>query len=202
MATIVAVLHHKFPDFFWTGFYLLKEPLVHDDESLSQKAGGVDGDAVKNDPKMERDLVVGPYQGPVACQVLERHKGVCWAAIDRGETIVVPDVHQFPGHIACDSRSNSEIVIPLPGPDKGKTGRRAGEQACKRVGKEADGEEVSGVANKIGPAERQCIKGEIVSEIVGVLDIDSERLGTFDKVDAEWLEAIVRMAFLPASCVS
>ena len=57
--------------------------------------------------------MVGPYQGPVACQVLEKEKGVCWAGILRKETIVVPDVHKFPGHIACDSRSRSEIVVPL-----------------------------------------------------------------------------------------
>jgi GAF domain-containing protein len=85
MATIAAVLHHKMDYFFWTGFYLLRE----------------------------RELRVGPYQGPVACMVLEKDKGVCWAGISRKETIVVPDVHQFPGHIACDSRSNSEIVVPL-----------------------------------------------------------------------------------------
>jgi GAF domain-containing protein len=85
MSTIAALLHHKMPGFSWTGFYLLE--------------GG--------------DLVVGPYQGLVACLVLEKHRGVCWAGIDRGETVIVPDVHAFPGHIACDSRSRSEIVIPV-----------------------------------------------------------------------------------------
>lgn len=85
MATIVAVLHHKMEHFFWTGFYLL------------------DGE----------ELIVGPYQGPVACQLLEKDKGVCWAGIRRGESIVVPDVHSFPGHIACDPRSRSEIVVPV-----------------------------------------------------------------------------------------
>ncbi|MBU2651768.1 MAG: GAF domain-containing protein [Bacteroidetes bacterium] len=85
MATIAAVLHHKFDYYFWTGFYLLTEG----------------------------ELIVGPYQGPVACIKLKKHSGVCWAGINRGETIIVPDVHQFPGHIACDSRSNSEIVVPL-----------------------------------------------------------------------------------------
>jgi GAF domain-containing protein len=85
MASAVALLHHKMPHFFWTGFYRL-----------------VDG-----------DLLVGPYQGPIACMELERHVGVCWAGIDRAESLLVPDVHAFPGHIACDSRSNSEVVIPL-----------------------------------------------------------------------------------------
>ncbi len=85
MATIIAVLHHKMDYFFWTGFYML-----------------TDG-----------ELIVRSYQGPVACQVLEKNKGVCWAGISRNETIIVEDVHQFPGHIACDSRSNSEIVVPF-----------------------------------------------------------------------------------------
>lgn len=85
MATVTALLHHKMPHFFWTGFYI-----IHHD-----------------------DLFVGPYQGPLACQVLKKNKGVCWAAILQQSTIVVPDVHKFPGHIACDSRSNSEIAIPL-----------------------------------------------------------------------------------------
>ena len=85
MATTAALLHHKMPGFFWTGFYLLR-----------------DG-----------ELTVGPYQGTLACLVLEAHTGVCWAGVDRGETVVVADVHAFPGHIACDSRSNSEIVVPL-----------------------------------------------------------------------------------------
>jgi L-methionine (R)-S-oxide reductase len=85
MATVNAVLYHKMDTFFWVGFYLLKNGL----------------------------LMVGPYQGHLACQVLEKNKGVCWTAINEEKTIVVPDVHAFPGHIACDSRSRSEIVIPL-----------------------------------------------------------------------------------------
>ena len=85
MATIAAVLHHKFDHFFWTGFYLLK-----------------------NDR-----LIVGPYQGPVACQELVHGKGVCWAAIKRDSAVIVPDVTQFPGHISCDSRSKSEITLPV-----------------------------------------------------------------------------------------
>ncbi|MGD9346523.1 MAG: GAF domain-containing protein [Candidatus Aminicenantes bacterium] len=85
MATIAAILHHKMPHYFWTGFY------IH----------------------TNNDLIVGPYQGPLACQVLERGKGVCWACILKKEPIIVPDVHKFPDHIACDSRSNAEIVLPL-----------------------------------------------------------------------------------------
>ncbi len=85
MATVTAVLHHKMDCFFWTGFYMLN-----------------DG-----------ELLVRCYQGPVACQVLEKNTGVCWAAINCRETVIVEDVHLFPGHIACDSRSNSEIVVPV-----------------------------------------------------------------------------------------
>jgi GAF domain-containing protein len=88
MATIVAALHHKMETFFWTGFYCLK-----------------DG-----------ELIVKTYQGPVACQVLKKNTGVCWVGINQGKTIIVPDVQQFPGHIACDSRSKSEIVVPLKDP--------------------------------------------------------------------------------------
>ncbi len=85
MATIAAVLHHKMEHFFWTGFYLLE-----------------DG-----------ELCVGPYQGPVACQMLEKGKGVCWTAVERDAAVIVPDVTQFPGHISCDPRSKSEITLPV-----------------------------------------------------------------------------------------
>ena len=85
MSTTAALLHHKMAYFFWTGFYLLDKG----------------------------ELIVGPYQGPLACQTLEKDKGVCWAGIREKKTIIVPDIHKFPGHIPCDSRSNSEIVVPL-----------------------------------------------------------------------------------------
>ena len=84
MATIAAILFNKMDYFFWCGFYR------------------VDGNR----------LIVGPYQGPAACQILEG-RGVCLAAVEQEQTIIVPDVHNFPGHIACDSRSLSEIVIPV-----------------------------------------------------------------------------------------
>jgi GAF domain-containing protein len=122
MATLVALLHHKMECFFWTGFYLLQKG----------------------------ELIVKTYQGPLACQVLEKHKGVCWAGIDQQKTIVVPDVHLFPGHIACDSRSRSEIVVPV---------------------RDATG------------------------SIVGVLDVDSEALNSFDETDAAWLEKMVALIY-------
>ena len=88
MASICAVLHHKMDYFFWTGFYLYKSG----------------------------KLVVGPYQGPVACQELEKDKGVCWAALNGAAPILVADVHSYPGHISCDSRSKSEITMPVFNP--------------------------------------------------------------------------------------
>lgn len=118
MATVAAVLHHKFDYYFWTGFYLLQNG----------------------------DLIVGPYQGPVACIKLKKDSGVCWAGINQEKTILVQDVHKFPGHIACDSRSKSEIVVP--------------------------------VRNSAG-------------EIIGVMDIDSKDLSSFDEVDKEGLEKIL-----------
>ena len=90
MSTIAAVLHHKFDYYFWTGFYRL----------------------------MEKELTVCCYQGSVACLVLEKHKGVCWTAVDEQKTQIVEDVSKFPGHIACDSRSASEIVVPVWKDDK------------------------------------------------------------------------------------
>lgn len=117
-ATVAAVLHNKMDYFFWTGFYLLD-----------------DG-----------ELIAGAYQGPAACQLLEKNKGVCWAGINQAETIIVPNVHQFPGHIACDSRSQSEIVVPL--------------------------------RNKEGV-------------IIGVLDVDSKDLQSFDEIDRDGLQRIL-----------
>jgi GAF domain-containing protein len=120
MATITALLHHKMPDFFWTGFYLLRNG----------------------------ELLVGPYQGPVACLKLNKNTGVCWAGINRQESVVVADVEEFPGHIACSSLSKSEIVVPIFNQQR---------------------------------------------EIVGVLDVDSKSLNTFDETDRIQLEKIVHL---------
>ncbi len=121
MATAAALLHHKMTHFFWTGFYRL-----------------VDG-----------DLVVGPYQGPLACATLwPRGAGVCWACAERGEPILVPDVHAFEGHIACDSRSQSEVVVPVRD--------RAG-------------------------------------ALVGVLDVDSDKVGALCDTDVAGLSRIAAM---------
>ena len=123
MATICAVLHHKMPHHLWTGFYL-----------TSPVAGA------------GQRLHVGPYQGLVACQVLE-DGGVCLHSVATRQPVVVADVHAFPGHVACDERSQSEIVIPL-------------------------------------------LKGE---RVMGVLDVDSDRLTQFDDDDIAPLQRIVSL---------
>ena len=120
MATVIAVLHHKMEYFFWTGFYLLQQ----------------------------EKLQVASYQGPLACINLKKDAGVCWAGINQCETIIVGNVEKFSGHIACDSRSKSEIVVPL-----------------------------------------KNTKGDII----GVLDVDSTALNSFDQTDAEWLQKILQL---------
>ncbi|MHA7857276.1 MAG: GAF domain-containing protein [Henriciella sp.] len=88
-ASAACLLSQAFsPRFFWTGFYVV-------------------------DPLKPEELVVGPYQGTLGCLRIPFGKGVCGACADRKESIIVPDVHAFPGHIACDSRTNSEIVVPV-----------------------------------------------------------------------------------------
>ncbi len=90
MATMSCLLHHAFGH-LWTGFYRVVEP--------------------------GRLLRVGPYQGTLGCLEIRFGKGVCGTSAARGETVVVEDVHAFPGHITCDGRSASEIVVPVFGPD-------------------------------------------------------------------------------------
>lgn len=118
MANVAAALKQTF-NFFWVGFYRVKEDV----------------------------LVLAPFQGPLACTRIRRGKGVCGTAWEEARTQVVPDVDQFPGHIACSSDSKSEIVVPI-------------------------------------------LKD---NEVVGVLDIDSDRLNSFDDTDARYLEEICRM---------
>jgi len=88
MVTVSNLLHHAFDHYFWTGFYLVDEE--------------------KRD-----ELVVGPYQGTLGCLRIPFSRGVCGACAAKRETVIVDDVHAFPGHVACDSRSQSEIVVPV-----------------------------------------------------------------------------------------
>ena len=118
MANVSSMLHQTFK-FWWTGFYRV----------------------------VGNELVLGPFQGPMACTRIAKGKGVCGTAWSEGRTQVVEDVDKFPGHIACSSLSRSEIVVPI---------------------------------------WRN-------NEVIGVLDIDSEHLATFDSTDQEWLERIVQL---------
>ena len=88
MATVASLLKDAFESYFWAGFYVV-------------------------DPEKPQELVVGPYQGTLGCLRIAFGKGVCGAAAAERKTQIVQDVHAFPGHIACDSRSNSEIVVPV-----------------------------------------------------------------------------------------
>ena len=87
-ATAACLLNEAFEYFFWTGFYVV-------------------------DPLKPTELVVGPYQGTLGCLRIPFGKGVCGTCAQTEKTVIVEDVHKFPGHIACDSRSNSEIVVPV-----------------------------------------------------------------------------------------
>jgi len=118
LANIAAALKEQF-NFFWVGFYLVKE----------------------------NELVLGPFQGPVACTRIAYNRGVCGTSWAKEETLIVPNVEEFPGHIACSSLSKSEIVIPF-------------------------------------------YLGE---KLMGVLDVDSELLNYFDKIDEKYLKEILNL---------
>jgi len=118
LANVAAALKEQF-GWFWVGFYLVKQ----------------------------NELVLGPFQGPVACTRIQHGRGVCGSSWAQAKTLIVPDVEKFPGHIACSSLSRSEIVIPI-------------------------------IRN---------------SEVVGVLDVDSEHLDHFDATDAKYLEEIIAL---------
>jgi L-methionine (R)-S-oxide reductase len=85
LANAAAVIYHGLPDLNWAGFYLIRG----------------------------QTLVLGPFQGKPACVRIEQGKGVCGAAVERAASVLVADVHAFPGHIACDAASESELVVPL-----------------------------------------------------------------------------------------
>ena len=118
MANVCAALKEQF-DFFWVGFYMVKD----------------------------NELVLGPFQGPVACTRIQKGKGVCGSSWDQEKILIVPDVDAFPGHIACSSASKSEIVIPV-------------------------------IRNGL---------------VIGVLDVDSDELNSFDQSDAVNLSTILEL---------
>src|SRR4029079_14413702 len=121
LANITGALKEQF-NWLWVGFYLVRKD----------------------------ELVLGPFQGPVACTRIQKGRGVCGASWAKAQTLIVPDVEKFPGHIACSSLSRSEIVVPV-------------------------------IHN---------------NEVVGVLDIDSDRLNNFNETDQFYLEQIVKLISL------
>lgn len=139
MAEIAAIVHEGM-GFFWTGFYRV----------------------------IDNQLVLGPFQGTPACLRIAYCRGVCGTAWKERRTIVVPDVEQFPGHIACSSASRSEIVVPVfaKAPADSDLGTADGTKRC-------DSQDDTG------------------RTVIAVFDIDSDRLATFDADDARWLELIV-----------
>ncbi|MBS1915619.1 MAG: GAF domain-containing protein [Bacteroidetes bacterium] len=118
LANVVAALKEQF-GWFWVGFYLVKE----------------------------NELVLGPFQGPVACTRIRKGRGVCGTSWEKAETLIVPDVEKFPGHIACSSLSKSEIVVPV-------------------------------IRN---------------GNVIGVLDVDSDVLNSFDETDKKYLEETISL---------
>ena len=119
-ANLVAALRQAF-GFFWVGFYWVKE----------------------------NELVLGPFQGPIACTRIAFHRGVCGHSYSTRQSVLVPDVDQFPGHIACSSVSRSEVVIPVFNRNR--------------------------------------------TQVLGVLDVDSDRLNDFSEVDVQGLEMIMKI---------
>jgi len=122
MATVSCLLSEVFESYFWTGFYVV-------------------------DPEKPEELVVGPYQGTLGCLRIPFSRGVCGAAARTQEVQIVHDVHDFPGHIACDARSQSEIVVPVYAPD---------------------------------------------GSLFAVFDVDSDKIGSFDEIDAAGLAPILK----------
>ncbi len=118
LANVAAALKEQF-GWFWVGFYLVKD----------------------------NELVLGPFQGPVACTRIRKGRGVCGSSWEQQKTLIVPDVEKFPGHIACSSLSKSEIVVPI-------------------------------IRN---------------TEVVAVLDVDSDQYDQFDSTDQQYLEQIVSL---------
>lgn len=118
LANVCAALKEQF-GFFWVGFYMVRD----------------------------NELVLGPFQGPVACTRIQKGKGVCGSSWNESKILIVPDVEAFPGHIACSSASKSEIVIPI-------------------------------IRN---------------GTVIGVLDVDSDELNSFDETDAKYLAEILQL---------
>ena len=186
LANISALLYNTLDDINWAGFYLMEDfadcsalssqaesgspaELSSLAESSSQaESGSRNGETTKAAaPK----LILGPFQGNPACIEIPLGKGVCGTAAKEDKTQLVPNVHEFPGHIACDSASRSEIVIPIH------------KKNC-RINTAATVDCMSGSAGKIS---------EVTSAVIGVLDIDSPSLPRFTEEDKAGLEELVKL---------
>ena len=182
MANTAALIKERF-GFFWVGFYLVKTSAGTC--ALTREAGpgseAIAADALTYGPGSEAttapatatgqgsELVLGPFQGPIACMRIKFGRGVCGTAWKERKTLVVPDVEAFPGHIACSSLSRSEIVVPIF--NDGSADLLEGLAICP-----------GGTTSHVGNSD---------GEVIGVLDIDSTELATFDQADALWLNRLV-----------
>jgi L-methionine (R)-S-oxide reductase len=101
-ANMAALIYHGLPGLNWAGFYFTRPLPLRPPHAGERRLGAP-----------ERELVLGPFQGKPACVRIRWGEGVCGTAAARGASVVVPDVHEFPGHIACDEASRSELVVPL-----------------------------------------------------------------------------------------
>ena len=183
MANAAALLHEGF-GFWWTGFYRVM-PAVKAGASTDLAGGEPTGSAPVGSEPADNDhtgseLVLGPFQGPVACQRIAFGRGVCGTAWKEARTIVVPDVDLFPGHIACSSESRSEVVVPLFG--RTPSGRR-----------EMPGAQQEETAGRRETTEKAETAGRGEAAVFAVLDIDSRELATFDESDVPFLEEVAKI---------
>lgn len=213
MANTAALIKERF-GFFWVGFYLVKPTGTAGDAAMhGTKTGSGEAHGAKVVPPMAAtdaagqgsgeaagagaapadtrhigsELVLGPFQGPIACMRIKYGRGVCGTAWKEQKTLVVPDVEAFPGHIACSSLSRSEIVVPIFNDGsadllEGLAIRPGGNTS--HGGNTGPGGNTSHVGNTF-PG------GNSDGEVIGVLDIDSTELATFDQADALWLNRLV-----------
>lgn len=137
LANVAAALHEAWGH-LWTGFYLVK--------TSPDNLNTLSNVTRQHPERAAAQLVLGPFQGPLACTRIRYGHGVCGTSWARRQTLIVPDVECFPGHIACNSASRSEIVVPI-----------------------------------FSPTDRR---------VLGVLDIDSDHLDTFDETDRMYLEQL------------
>ncbi|KAH6630934.1 GAF domain-like protein [Chaetomium sp. MPI-SDFR-AT-0129] len=147
----------------WAGFYT-HDPLSPTHQSTTPT----------QTQTQKPQLILGPFQGKVACQTIAYGRGVCGAAAASQETQLVRDVHTFPGHIACDGASLSEIVVPIVVPFASSS------SSSGQNNKESGSEAGEGTEEKKG-------------RVVAIIDVDCAEVGGFDEVDREWLEKLAKV---------